>query len=186
MRDCVEGLLDAFGNQQRIELGTRFIRMGANMVSQPERPREAEPDNTSPPEVGNTEEQEFKRVLLHGLRSRFDARSATMVYDEYNGEGDFIGKPIVGGLKGLDEKYNTKWRRGDAAYQKAYSRIKQVVSCVETRMKEQNRTKEEVLEELDELFAEKECRNLTAMVARLQQLGWMSKRVRTIGQQEAH
>jgi hypothetical protein len=53
-------------------------------------------------------------------------------------------------------------------------------------MKEQNRTKEEVLEELDELFAEKECWNLTGMVAQLQQLGWMLKRVQTIGQQEAH
>jgi Transcriptional activator of glycolytic enzymes len=86
-----------------------------------------------------------------------------MVYDEYKGEGEFSGKPIIGGLKGLDEKYNTKWRSGDAAYQKAYSRIKQVVSCVETRMKEQNRMREEVLQELDELFAEKECRNLTVM-----------------------
>lgn len=145
--------------------------------------------NPSPPSpsasVVATEEDEFHRVLRHPLKSRHEPRSATAVYDEYYGQGSFVGMPIEGGLKGLDDKYKRKWRQGDQAYQKAFSRIQQVVSCVDRRMKEESKEKEDVLSELDELFVAKKSRTLVKMVGELQKTGWLPKRGRSIRQEGA-
>ena len=143
--------------------------------------------NQSPPSpsasVVATEEDEFQRVLRHPLKSRHEPRSATAVYEEYYGQGSFVGMPIEGGLKGLEDKYKTKWRQGDKAYQKAFSRIQQVFSCVDRRMKEESKEKEAVLLELDELFDAKKSRTLTKMVEELQKTGWLPKRGRLIRQE---
>ena len=156
----MNGLFDEFGSQQRLQLVNQFISVGVGLATTTEGRRKvaskAVATNPSPPSpsasVVATEEDEFHRVLRHPLKSRHEPRSATAVYDEYYGQGSFVGMPIEGGLKGLDDKYKRKWRQGDQAYQKAFSRIQQVVSCVDRRMKEESKEKEDVLSELDELF----------------------------------
>ena len=160
MRECVQGVLQEFGSQQRLELASQFVNIGVGLASQPPSPvlRATRANNDVPKEddevaesatIVATEEEEFNRVLRHPLKCRHEPGTATAVYEEYYGLGEFQGKPIEGGLKGLEDKYQTRWRRGDTAYQKAFSRMKQLVSFVDSRMKEQSKEKEEVLEELD-------------------------------------
>ena len=129
MKDCMNGLLHEFGLQQRLELANQFISVGVGLATTTNqgRPKVATgvATNPSPPSpsasVVATEEDEFQRVLRHPLKSRHEPRSATAVYEEYYGQGSFVGMPIEGGLKGLEDKYKTKWRQGDKAYQKAFS-----------------------------------------------------------------
>jgi Transcriptional activator of glycolytic enzymes len=192
MKDCMHGLLENFGSQQRLELANQFISVGVGLATTNQVRRKVATEaatNPSPPSpsaaVVAREEDEFQRVLRHPLKSRHEPRSATAVYEEYYGQGSFVGMPIEGGLKGLDDKYKTKWRKGDPAYQKAFSRIQQVVSCVDHRMKEESKEKEAVLSELDELFDAKKSRTLAKMVEELQQTGWLPKRGRSIRQEGA-
>jgi hypothetical protein len=167
MKECMNVLLEDFGSQQRMELANQFFNVGVGLATtrRPGRsstsPMMAAAEvatNPSPPSpsasVVATEEDEFLKVLRHPLKSRHEPRSATAVYHEYYGEGDFTGRPIDGGLKALEDKYKSKWRTGDHAYQRAFSRIQQVVSSVDRRMKEQSMDKDAVLEELDQLFVE--------------------------------
>jgi hypothetical protein len=183
----MEEVLDEFGSQQRMELASTFVNVGVGLASQPgnvPRARRPEGSRASPsesvvvPQPERDAQDELERVVRHELRSRHEPRTATFVYNEYYGDGDFKGKPIEGGLKALEDKYKTKWRRGDTAYQKAFSRIRQVVYAVDHAIKEQTRAKEDVLQQLDTLFEEKGCSTLPRMVEQLQASGWLPKRNR--------
>jgi hypothetical protein len=198
----MEEALDEFGvqqrMQQRMELASTFVNVGVGLASQPGNvPRARRPEGSNPsspagpsesvivPQPEQDAQDELERVFRHELKSRHEPRTATFVYNEYYGLGDFEGKPIEGGLKALEDKYKTKWRRGDTAYQKAFSRIQQVVSCVNHAIKDQSREKENVLQQFDTLFDKKECSTLPKMVEQLKASGWLAKRTRKAADRSA-
>jgi hypothetical protein len=116
--------------------------------------------STTPPESPPALDDEF--VLRPELANRFNPKGATSIYHEFYGLGEFEDVPVKGGLKALDEKFGTKWRSGESGYQKAYSRMQQIVKAVDLEV---GKGKEivDVFQEFDHLFVEKECKGLQHM-----------------------
>jgi hypothetical protein len=101
---------------------------------------------------------EFSRVFHHNITNARSPQSVSSIHQEYYGEGRFKDIPVVGGLKGLEDKYGTKWRVG-GAFQKAFNRLQLIVKCVDSQI-QSGKAKEVVLTEMDKLFDEKNCRTL--------------------------
>lgn len=103
-------------------------------------------------------EAEFSRVFHYNITNARSPKSVSSIHQEYYGEGPFKDIPVVGGLKGLKDKYGTKWRAG-GAFQKAFNRLQLIVKCVDSQI-QSGKAKEVVLMEMDKLFDEKNCRTL--------------------------
>jgi hypothetical protein len=89
-------------------------------------------------------------------------KSGRAIYEEFYGLGDYVGVPIAGGLAAMDSTYKNKWRLGDTAYNKVYSRMQQISKAVDSEV-DKGRTVEDVLQEFDRLFVDKECKGLEHM-----------------------
>ena len=94
-------------------------------------------------------------------------------------EGEYDGVPIVGGLAEMDRRYKRKWRSGDIGYQRAFSRLQQICKAVEIEVGK-GKSLEAVLDDLDELFVEKECKGLEKMRELVS--GILPKKSRAAGQ----
>ena len=103
-------------------------------------------------------EAEFSRVFHYNITNARSPKSVSSIHQEYYGQGPFKDIPVVGGLKGLKDKYGTKWRAG-GAFQKAFNRLQLIVKCVDSQI-QSGKAKEVVLMEMDKLFDEKNCRTL--------------------------
>ena len=115
-------------------------------VQRPPSPSAIDPPRAAPEEM--EERVDDTMPIRPALNNRRSLKNVSSIYDEYYGLGDYQGDPVEGGLKGLEDKYGTEWRQGDPSYQKAFSRIQQIIKIVELEM-EKGRSKEEVLSELD-------------------------------------
>ena len=119
--------------------------------------------NPNPPvESPHREEVEDGMVLRPNISNRYNPRSFRSVYEEFHGIGEYDGVPIVGGLAEMDRRYKRKWRSGDIGYQRAFSRLQQICKAVEIEVGK-GKSLEAVLDDLDELFVEKECKGLEKM-----------------------
>jgi hypothetical protein len=112
-----------------------------------------------PPTPPTTNDVDDDMKVRPELKNRSHPKSATAIFEEYYGLGEYQGEPIDGGLAAMDSKYQNKWRLGDAGYQKAYSRMQQIVKAVTIEMGK-GRTQESVLAEFDGLLAGNESKGL--------------------------
>jgi hypothetical protein len=144
------GLVGETGN-----ITTGSPRSPAQSVQSPRRNMESTTTT-----LGETNDDEMP--LRPELKNRYNPSSATSIYHEFNGLGEFENVPIAGGLAAMESKYGKKWRMGDPGYQKAYSRMQQISKAVKNEMAT-GRTEEEVLLEFDALFAGKEKKGLEYM-----------------------
>ena len=100
---------------------------------------------------------EFQKIFQHNIVNTRLPKNVTAIYDEYYGLGAYLNVPIEGGLHGLEVKYGKNWRQGNAAYQKAFSQVQLIVKCVDQQITEE-KDQATVLEEMDKLFVEKNCK----------------------------
>jgi Transcriptional activator of glycolytic enzymes len=170
------GLLENFGREFtdgiRRTLVRNFVNVAVGLVGETATatrgtPRSPAPSVQSPlrhAESSAMEEEndDDEMPLRPELKNRYRPSSATSIYQEYYGLGEFENVPIAGGLAGMESKYRNKWRLGDPGYQKAYSQMQQISKAVKNEMAT-GRTEEEVLEEFDALFAGNEKKGLEYM-----------------------
>lgn len=167
----------AVGLSTSLPSAARLTKNTTTMTAEPP-PQDTIEDNAAVPV------SDLERVRFHPLACRIRATNATAIYEEYHGIGDFNDVPAEGGLKSLDEKWGTKWRSGDAGYQKAYSRMQLVLKGVDLQVKA-GKELVVVLNEFDALFAEKNCKTMDNMVVALQNAKLLPKRERSVGQRPA-
>jgi hypothetical protein len=147
----------------RITLARDLMNVAVGLVSpstvagSPQAPSVLPPLPPSPPTTTDDDDDDMK--VRPELKNRRHPKSATAIFEEYYGLGEYKGEPIDGGLAAMDSKYQNKWRLGDAGYQKAYSRMQQIVKAVTIEI-EKGRTQESVLAEFDGLFAGNESKGL--------------------------
>jgi hypothetical protein len=102
-----------------------IVQQGVSTIQAPPPPA---PEVASPSEPN---EEGLGLLLRPPIRCRHNLKSASAIYNEYKGKGEFEGVPIVGGFEAMDCLYKTKWRVGDGGYQKAYSRVLMICKAVE-------------------------------------------------------
>jgi predicted metal-dependent peptidase len=104
--------------------------------------------------------------------------SVQEIYDEWKGLlGRFVGQPMEEGIEALEQSTNKRWRkRYKGADQNHFSRVVQLMSAIEGSTMN-GRSLQEVIDELESLFAEKK-KSLSALVVKLQHRGLIGKRVR--------
>jgi Transcriptional activator of glycolytic enzymes len=112
------------------------------------------------------------------IATRLQPYSVTAIWDEYHGRHFYQDHPVCGGLKALEEKHGTKWRQGDKSYQKAFSRMQQIVRCVGNKAERDGTTIDEVLTEFDILFDGMRVKSVSKLIDLLTQDGHMTKRAR--------
>jgi hypothetical protein len=149
----------------RMTLARNFMNVAVGLVSpsvgagSPQSPSVPPPSPPTPPTTTTTTTTDDDMKVRPELKNRRRPKSATAIFEEYYGLGEYEGQPIVGGLAAMDSKYHNKWRLGDAGYQKAYSRMQQIVKAVDTEIN-QGKTQEAVLAEYDALFVGHEQKGL--------------------------
>jgi hypothetical protein len=168
MSDHIRQLFHDFSCEQRQEvrmtLARNFMNVAVGLVGEQASPSTSGSPNVSVPPptttttTNTTEDEEM--IVRPELKNRSRPKSATAVYHEYHGLGDYEGQPIVGGLAAMDTKYKNKWRLGDSGYQKAYSRIQQIAKAVTIEVEQNGKDQEAVLVELDAKFAGNEHKGL--------------------------
>ena len=176
--------------QQYANLAVGFATQGLQRAAQTKKVGTGPPVAPPPPPPAQEQERvhdsdaEFRRVFHHRIMNVRSPQSVSSIYQEYYGEGSFKDIPIVGGLKGLEDKYGTKWRAG-GAFQKAFNRLQLVVKCVDSQI-ELGKAKEVVLLEMDDLFKERRCKTLQSFRDVLQEENLLPKqRERPTGAQRA-
>jgi hypothetical protein len=144
-------------------LARNFMNVAVGLVGEQASPSSSGSPNVSvpPPTTTTTNTTEDEEMIVRPeLKNRIRPKSATAVYHEYHGLGDYEGQPIVGGLAAMDTKYKNKWRLGGSGYQKAYSRIQQIAKAVTIEVEQNGKDQEAVLVELDAKFAGNEHKGL--------------------------
>ena len=148
---------------------TKKIAAAAAAVTPPEQQEEPQPlSQDDPPDF----------VVCPPMKTRVEPYSVTAIYYEYYGIQIYENEPIPGRFKAMEELYGTKWRRGDMAYQKAFSRMQQIVAAVELWAKEEEASIGEALTHFDVLFDGKKCKSVAKFVDILQNMGYLAKRQR--------
>jgi Transcriptional activator of glycolytic enzymes len=169
MSDQIRQLFLDFSCEQRQEvrmtLARNFMNVAVGLVGEQGSPSTSDSPSVSVPRLpatatttNTTGDEEM--IVRPELKNRSRPKSATAVYHEYHGLGDYEGQPIVGGLAAMDTKYKNKWRLGDGGYQKAYSRIQQIAKAVTIEVEQNGKEQEAVLAELDAKFAGNEHKGL--------------------------
>ena len=122
----------------------------------------------------NAQGEELKKVFQHLIQNTCSPQSVKAIYKEYHGLGDYLDVPVTGGFAALEKKWGNKWRVGNAAYQKAFSQVQLIVKCVDSQITEE-KDQETVLEQMDKLFQEKECKTLQHFRSALEVMGLLPK-----------
>ena len=74
----------------------------------------------------------FKK--LEDVRLLCPIQSIELLYKEWHGLGAFEGKPIAGGFKALEDKYQAKWRKTwTGADEKFLSRCKAIIGYIDSK-----------------------------------------------------
>lgn len=198
--DKMRELLDSHSHSMKMVLASQFVTVGLGLATQgsPQRqtlPSKAPgspmspasvPSPSRPTTITHTNDDDDCPILRLELKCRNQPKSCTAIYHEFHGIGEFEGIPIDGGLAAMDGRYKTKWRSGDKAYQKAFSRMQQISKAVSVEM-EKGRTMLEVLLEFDELFVTNQCKGLEHMRLLLDYIiPKRERRRKSVGRNEAH
>jgi len=96
--------------------------------------------------------------------------SATEIFEQYHGLGEYVGKPIDGGFASLEES-GTTWRSGyNNSQVQHFSKVKRIVRAMEEKIGVEGQAS--VFEEFNSLWTMEEVNmNPTKMISKLQQLG---------------
>ena len=80
-------------------------------------------------------------------------KSLSSLWSEWHGNGDFLDRPIVGGLKQLEQSVGHKWRSHFSQGEKTlFSRTKSIILGIENYAASKGVSAEMVVPELDEIF----------------------------------
>ena len=153
-------------------IGRQLVTAGLGLASEttqplecgtPSKPPASQKETTSPTSPNTVaspsrnEQDDDGRALRPNISNRYNPRSFRGVYEEFHGIGEYDSIPIVGGFAEMDRKYKTKWRLGDAGYQRAFSRMQQICKAMEIEVAN-GKTLDGVVEELDRLFEDNDCK----------------------------
>lgn len=156
---------------------TRSGGVGGAAATPPQRPPSppASPPAAEEPGPDEPDITNYKHATIH---QRNQPTSVTSIYEEYYGIGSFQDKPMVGGFAALEEKFKMKWREGNASYNRAFLRMKQIVDCIGNEANSSGRPVSEVLQRMDELFKSNTCNSTAKVIRILQDENLIPKRAR--------
>jgi hypothetical protein len=103
-------------------------------------------------------------------------KSLASLWNEWHGNDEFEGIPVVGGLKHLEESMGHQWRAHFSQSEKtAFSRMKSIVLGIDNYAVSRQISSATAVDELDETFREFKCQ-LAKMVSWLQDRDYIQKK----------
>ena len=106
-------------------------------------------------------------------------KSLSSLWSEWHGHGDFLNRPVVGGVKQLEQSEGHKWRSHFSQGEKtSFSRIKSIILGIENYAASKGVSAEMAVPELDEIFQAPDGvkSHLSEMVSWFQDRGFIQKK----------
>jgi len=108
-------------------------------------------------------------LCIDGAEMNLSPQSATEIYNQYHGIGEFSGEPIDGGFAKLEEAGNNWKATYSNAQRQRFSKLKRIVKAIDIKIAS-GESKDAALAFFDSLWSSTEVnRNETKMIKELQQ-----------------